>query len=120
MAQNYEFTAEQDKVFADLAKNVRFVGISILVIIAIKILSFFFYFSTQHVLLVVDLLIIFIIAVSHFSAAKSLQKVVDTQGNDIDHFIKALKNFNRFYFLYYWAFVIFMLSTAFSYLIGEA
>ena len=116
MDHNYEFTAEQEKIFADLAKNVRYVGISILTIIALKIIGFFFYLSAEHTLLIVDLLVIFIIALCHFSASKSLQKVVDTEGNDIEHFTNAIKNFNRFYFLYYWAFVIFILSTAFSYL----
>ncbi|WP_372370842.1 hypothetical protein [Candidatus Uabimicrobium sp. HlEnr_7] len=118
MVNNYEFTPEQDKIFAELAKNVRFVGTSILIIVVLKVITFFFVFSTHQILLIVDLLVICGIAISHFFAAKSLKLVVDTKGNDIAHFMNAMKNFNRFYFLYYWAFVIFILSTTLSYILG--
>lgn len=119
MAQNYEFTEEQNQVFTDLAKNVSFVGKAIAIIVGLVAITFLFQFSSAQSLLVVDLLVVLVIAFSHIKAAKSLRSVATTEGNDIDHLMKAMKNFNRFYFLYYWAFIIFILSSILSALLKD-
>lgn len=115
----YEFTEDQNKIVSSLAKNVRLSGISILLIVVLLAISFIFgSFNGTKILYVLDLLVIAIIAFLHFRTSSALKKIVDTEGNDIDHLMQALKSFSSFYGLYYWAFILFIVSFVLSYLAG--
>ena len=96
----YEFTSAQGDLISDLARKMRFVG---LLMIAIGVLNpLFIWFTFHAITLDVTFLIYILIGMWTWSAAQSFQKVVDTEGKDVNHLMEAIERLRRIYgFIFY-------------------
>lgn len=100
-AGTYEFNQAENRVFAGLARRMRFVG---LIITAIGGFSLVAGFSTQISLTqVIAAVVYLLIGAFTVSAATEFRRVVQTQGSDISHLMEALSSLRKVYAILYWA-----------------
>jgi len=92
----YEFTEEQNKVIKRLTANMFFVGIFVLLLgVFAGILDIYYWFSPdkQFVVKIFVAVICFVtimMGVFTLTSSKSFRKVFTSEGNDVDHLMKAI------------------------------
>ena len=110
---SYEFDSTQEKLVQALANKMRFVSFFL---IAIGILRFI----TGIVALIrgaplidaiISGIIILLIGFWTYTAASSFNRIVKTQGNDIENLMNALKELRKLYTLQFWLFIIVLIAT---------
>lgn len=105
-ARQYEFTPEQDRLIADLAGKMRFVGFFALFIGALG-LGLMIYVWTRGVLYVdVGILVLAFLGFWTLGAARSFQDVADTEGRDVSHLMRALGELRSMFALLYWILLV--------------
>ncbi|MCB1190003.1 MAG: hypothetical protein H7A23_12730 [Leptospiraceae bacterium] len=98
---NYEFNEKENLIFSDLAHKMRYVGVFGIIlgfyniVLTISDVTNFFFGITY----------IFLGAWT-IRAAKSFQLVVDTQGNDIQYLMDALKELKKLFTLQFYLYPI--------------
>ncbi|PSO58386.1 MAG: hypothetical protein BRC59_15205 [Cyanobacteria bacterium SW_4_48_29] len=114
---SYEFNSTQEKLVQALANKMRFVSFFL---IAIGILRFI----TGIVALIrgaplidtiisgaiISGIIILLIGFWTYTAASSFNRIVKTQGNDIENLMNALKELRKLYTLQFWLFIIVLIA----------
>ena len=92
----YEFTEEQNKVIKRLTANMFFVGVFVLLLgVFTGILDIYYWFTPEKAIVVKILAAIvafvtIMMGVFTFTSAKSFRKVFTSEGNDVDHLMKAI------------------------------
>lgn len=93
----YEFSEDQNKVIKRLRANMIFVGIFILLLGAFFGIGDLYYWITAENLSIVKLvfiavvtLVTIIMGVFTLTSSKSFGQVFKTEGNDVDHLMKAM------------------------------
>jgi hypothetical protein len=100
----FEFSPEQNELFADLAQKMGIVG---LFLIAVGVVSPLLQLVAQGQLRFDFSYIVYIVmGILTRSAASGFRQVVDTKGKDITHLIEALESLRWFYRVIYWLLVI--------------
>lgn len=92
----YEFNAEENRVFADLAWRARSVGLWFIIFGILVLLSFIQNPNLGHV--IVGLVLVMVGGWSRQSAS-GFDAVAKTQGSDVGHLMEALRNLAKLYSL---------------------
>jgi hypothetical protein len=98
----YEFTVEQNRVIGDLAGKMRFVGLFLILGGVLECLSVL-RGDLGHLIAGV---VFILFGVWTRGAAGSFRKIVDTEGRDITHLMRALGELRQMYTLQYWLLMI--------------
>jgi hypothetical protein len=109
----YEFSASQNTTFSSLAGSMKVVAIIMMILGALSALNIL---MGDVVAALMGGLYIFI-GIWTKSAAESIQNIVNTEGNDIDHLMNAVKDLNKLYNLQKWGLIA---ATVFAFVAGFA
>ncbi|PSO95446.1 MAG: hypothetical protein BRC53_10710 [Cyanobacteria bacterium SW_6_48_11] len=109
---SYEFNSTQEKLVQALANKMRFVSFFL---IAIGILRFITGIVTlirgaPLINAIISGIIILLIGFWTYTAASSFNRIVKTQGNDIENLMNALKELRKLYTLQFWLFIIVLIA----------
>lgn len=109
---SYEFTAEQNRLIADLAWKMRGVAIFMFAIAVLALAGGVAgaYRGRPDLAVISILVAAFLLAVAvwTFQAGREFRRVVDTEGSDISHTMNALAQLRRFYTLQFWLIVVYL------------
>jgi hypothetical protein len=98
----YEFNSSENASFSSLASSMKIVAIIMMIFGAISVLNILA--GDIGSALVGSLYIV--IGVWTKGAAQSIQNIVNTEGNDIDHLMNAVKDLNKLYSLQKWLMIV--------------
>ena len=102
MSNGYEFNESENSTFAILASSMNVVGIMMLLLGTIMALSIF----TGNVDgLLVGIVFLFI-GVWNRHASTSIQAIVDTKDQDIEHLMTAMGELQKIYYFQKWLLII--------------
>lgn len=109
---SYEFNSTQEKLVQALANKMRFVSFFL---IAIGILRFITGIVTlirgaPLINAIISGIIMLLIGFWTYTAASSFNRIVKTQGNDIENLMNALKELRKLYTLQFWLFIIVLIA----------
>ncbi len=111
--ERYEFSDAQNQVIHDLARKMQGVGIFMIALGVLALAGFVAGLLAPD--LVPSLIWVFIaayfVAVGLWSvrAARELEKVVTTEGEDIPHLMRAMGEIKKLYTLHFWLIVVYLL-----------
>jgi len=120
MASEYEFNEEENKAIGGLSHKMKFVSIFLIIVAILSIIEAIIPIANGKAELavlgpdIIGALVALLIGVWGINAARSFQKVVDTEGNDIAHLMAAVGNLNKLVGIAYWLLMILI----FVFLIG--
>jgi hypothetical protein len=92
----YEFSEEQNKVIKRLRANMLFVGIFVLLLgVFLGILDIYYWFCPERNIIIkifIALLsfVTIMMGVFTLTSSRSFRQVFTTEGNDVDHLMKAI------------------------------
>jgi hypothetical protein len=108
MSETYEFTAEQNNILRQLSKRMKGVAIFLFIAGGLVIVQ-----GIQAMLMGGTLIfsaamgaIYILMGVWTFKAGKSYEQIVVTEGNDIEHLMKANSSLLSLYNLQFWLIII--------------
>ena len=109
---SYEFNSTQEKLVQALANKMRFVSFFL---IAIGILRFItgivaLIRGAPLINAIISGIIMLLIGFWTYTAASSFNRIVKTQGNDIENLMNALKELRKLYTLQFWLFIIVLIA----------
>ncbi|MGQ4647297.1 hypothetical protein [Lyngbya aestuarii] len=111
-SQQYEFSNGQNQLIKDLAEKMRFVGY-FLVGIGVLVSIFGVVFITRGGFgSVIQGIVQIIIGIWTSKAGLAFQRIVDTQGSDINNLMDALAELRKLYALQYWLLIITLVFAA--------
>lgn len=103
----YEFTPEQDRLFADLAARMALVGWVFLVLAALGIgLMIYSMIRRGPVLIEVSSVILLFVGGWTLSASRAFRRVAHTQGRDVPHVLQALGDLRNLYAFLQWVILV--------------
>lgn len=104
--QQYEFTGSQNELIRDLAKKMRFVSYFLIGVGVLSTIAGFLTVLRGGGGSIINGIVSIVIGIWTTSAASSFQKIVDTQGNDIENLMLSLGELRKLYTLQYWLLII--------------
>ena len=104
--QQYEFTGSQNELIRDLAKKMRFVSYFLIGVGVLSVVSGLLTVLRGGGGSIVNGIVYIVIGIWTTSAASSFQKIVDTQGNDIENLMLSLGELRKLYTFQYWLLII--------------
>jgi hypothetical protein len=103
---HYEFSTEHNTLFSNLASKLRTVGITFIVLGVLQSFLALINSGTFGILTGVAGGVLFaVIGVLMVNAAGSFKLIVDTEGQDIDNLVQALRSLLSMYTIQFWALV---------------
>lgn len=103
---HYEFSTEHNTLFTNLASKLRTVGITFIVLGVLQSFLALINAGTFGIITGVAGGVLFaVIGVLMVNAASSFKLIVDTEGQDIDNLIQALRSLLSMYTVQFWALV---------------
>ncbi len=103
---HYEFSTEHNTLFSNLASKLRTVGITFIVLGVLQSFLALINSGTFGIITGVAGGILFaVIGVLMVNAASSFKLIVDTEGQDIENLIQALRSLLSMYTVQFWALV---------------
>lgn len=105
-SQRYEFDQSQNQLVKDLAEKMRFVGYFLIGFGVLVIIGGIINFRDQGIMNIITGVVQIIIGAWTSKAAASFQRIVDTQGNDMENLLGALSELRKLYRLQYWLILI--------------
>ena len=109
---SYEFTAEQNRLIADLARKMKGVALFMATIGAMAfagcVTSALRDRPDLAVIAALAAAFFLAIAIWTFRAGREFRRVVDTRGQDIPHTMNALAQLRRFYTLHFWLIIVYL------------
>ena len=107
-AKTYEFTNEQNMTLRNLSKRMKAVGVFLLIGGGLTILSGVqeMMFGGNIVFSAATGTIYILMGIWTFKAGNSFAQVVQTEGNDVAHLMKANSSLLNLYNLQFWLFII--------------
>lgn len=104
---HYEFSTEHNTLFSNLASKLRTVGITFIVLGVLQSFLALINSGTFGILTGVAGGVLFaVIGVLMVNAAGSFKLIVDTEGQDIDNLMQALRSLLSMYTIQFWALVV--------------
>lgn len=114
----YEFNSSQNELLRDLAQKMRFVSYFLIGVGVLAAIGGIFTLTRGGLGSIIQATISIVTGVWTIKAASSFQKIVDTQGNDIENLLGALGELRKLYSLQYWLLIIASIFIALSVTIG--
>jgi hypothetical protein len=104
---HYEFSTEHNTLFSNLASKLRTVGITFIVLGVLQSFLALINSGTFGILTGVAGGVLFaVIGVLMVNAAGSFKLIVDTEGQDINNLMQALRSLLSMYTIQFWALVV--------------
>lgn len=104
--KQYEFNSSQNELIADLVKKMRFVSYFLIVMGVLGIIGGLITFLAGGLAGIVQGVVYLLIGIWTLNAAKSFDKIVTTEGRDIENLMGALGELRKLYGLQYWLLMI--------------
>lgn len=106
----YEFTQDQNDVFEDLAKKMRFVGLMGILFGVLSLAGAIAGIAVGNGSVagptLIQAIMLLVVGIWTRTAAEGFQRIVDTQGNDIANLMHALGELRRIYALQRTIFIV--------------
>jgi hypothetical protein len=116
--RQYEFTPEQDRLFADLGSKMGFAGIFFLVLGVVGIAAMIYVWIAYRVFYIdVSSIVLVFVGLWTIGAARSFRDVAATRGRDISHLMSALTDLHSLYALLYWILIVAVFLFALSFVL---
>ena len=104
---NYEFNKDHNTLFSNLASKLRTVGITFIVLGVLQSFLALINKGTFGIITgVVGGILFAVIGVLMVNAAGSFRLIVDTEGQDIENLLQALRSLLSMYTVQFWALVV--------------
>jgi hypothetical protein len=100
--QGYEFDQSQNQLVRDLAQKMRFVSYFLIALGVLLIVGGIFNLRRGEIGSIISGVVQVIIGFWTHKAASAFQKIVTTQGSDIENLMGALGELRKLYTLQYW------------------
>jgi hypothetical protein len=97
----YEFTPDQNRVIADLAKKMRLVGIVLQIFGCLGAVVGLVLITRNGIGALIQGVINVFLGIWVIRAADSFHRIVKTQGQDISHLMEALRQLGKYFGLQY-------------------
>lgn len=117
-SQPYEFDQAQNRLIRELSQKMSFVGYFLIALGVLLILVGIVRFRIGGFGNLIQGVIQIIIGIWTKQAATSFQLIVNTQENDIQNLMGALRELRKLYTLQYWIFLIAVILLAFAIVIA--
>jgi len=104
--QGYEFDQSQNQLVRDLAQKMRFVSYFLIALGVLLIVGGIFNLRRGEIGSIITGVVQVIIGFWTNKAASAFQKIVTTQGSDIENLMGALGELRKLYTLQYWLILI--------------
>lgn len=104
--EQYEFTGSQNELIRDLAKKMRFVSYFLIGVGVLSAIAGLLTVLRGGGGSIINGIVYIVIGIWTTSAASSFQKIVDTQGNDIENLMLSLGELRKLYTFQYWLLII--------------
>ncbi len=105
-SQRYEFDQSQNQLVRDLAQKMRFVSYFLIALGVLLIVGGIFNLRRGEIGSIISGVVQVIIGFWTNRAATAFQRIVDTQGSDIENLMGALGELRKLYTLQYWLILI--------------
>ncbi|GET42527.1 hypothetical protein [Microseira wollei] len=115
---HYEFSSSQNGLIKDLADKMRFVSFFLIGLGVLATIEGVAALTKDGFGNIVYGTIQIIIGLWTQKAAFSFQRIVDTQGNDIENLMGALGEMRKLYTLQYWLYIIALFFVAIALVVG--
>jgi hypothetical protein len=102
----YEFTADQNRVIADLAKKMRLVGIVLQVFGVLGTIAGLLLITRNGVGTLIQGVVSLFLGIWTVRAADAFRRIVTTQGQDISNLMAALEQLGKYFGLKYFFIVL--------------
>ena len=117
-SQHYEFDQTQNKLVRDLAQKMRFVSYFLIALGALLIVGGLINITRGEIGSIISGIVQVIIGLWTKRAASAFQRIVDTQGSDMENLIGALGELRKLYTLQYWLILIAAIFIAIAILVA--
>lgn len=115
---NYEFSSSQNSLIKELADKMRFVSFFLIGLGVLATIGGVAALTREGFGNIVYGTIQIIIGLWTQKAAFSFQRIVDTEGNDIENLMGALGELRKLYTLQYWLYIIALIFVAIALVLG--
>jgi hypothetical protein len=102
----YEFTGDQNRVIADLARKMHLVGIVLMIVGVLGALGGLAHANRAGAGSLIQGLLYVFLGFFTMRGADAFQRIVRTQGRDITHLMDGLRSLGSVYAVFYWLIVI--------------
>ncbi|MBP0028824.1 hypothetical protein [Roseofilum sp. Guam] len=104
-SNNYEFDGSQNVLIGQLASRMKFVSI-FLMIGGVLTVIFGLRGSQEGIGAMISGVADFLIGIWTYQASTAFKRIVDTEGQDIEHLMGALGELRKLYTLQYWVLIV--------------
>lgn len=116
--QSYEFSGSQNELIKNLADKMRFVSYFLIGAGILMALAGVFTILRDGVGNIITGVVQALLGIWTNKAADAFQRIVVTEGNDIENLMGALGELRKLYSLQYWLYLIFLIFLAVIFVIG--
>lgn len=116
--QAYEFSESQNGLIKDLSQKMKFVAYFSIVLGVLAAIGGLFLLARGGLGNLIQGAVAVIVGLWTLNAAKAFQRIVDTQGSDVENLMGALGELRKLYTLQYWALIIAIVFIALALVIG--
>ncbi len=110
--QSYEFSESQNGLIKDLSQKMRFVGYFSIGVGVLSILGGLLSLATGGPSGIISGILAIVVGLWTLSAGNAFQRIVATQGSDIENLMGALGELRKLYTLQFWALILALVFTA--------
>jgi pheromone shutdown protein TraB len=118
--QSYEFSESQNGLIKDLSQKMRFVGYFSIGVGVLSILGGLFALATGGSSSIISGILAIVVGLWTLSAGNAFQRIVATQGSDIENLMGALGELRKLYTLQFWALILALVFTAIGLIVAIA
>jgi len=116
--QQYEFSTSQNELIKHLAEKMRFVAYFLIGVGILTAIAGLFALLRGGIGNIIVGVVNIIIGIWTNKAASSFQRIVDTQGNDMENLMGALGELRKLYNLQYWLLIIALILIAIGFVVA--
>ena len=114
----YEFDQTQNQLIRDLAQKMRFVSYFLIALGVLLVIAGIISIRRGEIGGIINGVVQIIIGLWTSKAASSFQRIVDTQGSDMENLMGALGELRKLYTLQYWLILIAVIFVAIALIVA--
>lgn len=117
-SQEYEFSNSQNELIKDLAGKMRFVSYFLIGLGVLVAIGGVFTLTRGEFGNIIYAVVQIIVGIWTQKAASFFQRIVETEGNDIENLMGAIGELRQLYTLQYWLYIIALIFIAIAVVLG--
>ena len=114
----YEFDQTQNQLIRDLAQKMRFVSYFLIALGVLLVIAGIISIRRGEIGGIINGVVQILIGLWTSKAASSFQRIVDTQGSDMENLMGALGELRKLYTLQYWLILIAVIFVAIALIVA--